>query len=115
MKTLFTAYAACALLASTAAAGTSAGRPTVRPIDRSPLVVRGGNFKPGETVSVRVVLRGRPRVVPKPAATTATGAFTMRFPSLVIGYCTAFTIIATGSRGSMARYTRHPPPCGPGP
>jgi hypothetical protein len=115
MKTLLTLCAACAVTAAAAGAGTSAGRPLVRPVDRSPLVVRGANFKPDEKVAVRVVVRGRARLAPKPAAATVRGAFTVRFPSVVLGDCAAFTIIATGSRGSAARYTMHPPPCGPAP
>lgn len=115
MRTLLTLCATCAVGASVAAAGTSAGKPLVRPVDRSPLVVRGANFKPGETIAVRVVVRGKARLAPKPAAATARGAFTVRFPSVVLGNCAAFTIIATGSRGSTARYTMHPPPCGPAP
>jgi hypothetical protein len=115
MKTLLTMCTAYAVGAAVATAGTSAGKPLVRPVDRSPLVVRGANFKPGEAIAVRVAVRGRARVAPKPAAATVRGAFTVRFPSLILGDCAAFTIIATGSRGSTARYTMHPPPCGPAP
>jgi hypothetical protein len=115
MRILLPICAACAVLASAAAAATNAGRPLVRPIDRSPLVVRGANFKPGEKVSLRVVVRGRSRLAPKPAAASMRGAFTFRFPSLALGNCASFTISATGSGGSRAVYTMHPPPCGPAP
>jgi hypothetical protein len=86
----------------------------VRVIDRSPVVVRGLRFLPAERVTVRVSVRGGPRVS-KTIRAGAAGSFTARFLSLRLGQCAAFTVNATGARGSRGVHTELFPPCGPAP
>jgi hypothetical protein len=114
-RVFFVALAAvCALLVLSATAAASSSRPSVRPVERNPLVVRVAHFKPKEQVVVRVVVRGAGRFA-KTATTGVRGGLNMRFASLTLGQCNAFTIIAVGSRGSRATFAGHPPPCGPAP
>jgi hypothetical protein len=105
------AVALLALVGGAAASGTAA---TVRPVDLSPLTVRGARFHPGEQVTVRVIVRGGARVT-KAARAGAHGAFTVRFASLSLSACTSYWIRAAGARGSVAAYTMFPPPCGAAP
>jgi hypothetical protein len=107
-------WAICALLVLSATTASSSSRPTVRPVERDPLVVRVAHFKPKEQVVIRVVVRGAGRFA-KTAAAGGRGGLSMRFASLTLGQCSAFTIIAVGSRGSRATFAMHPPPCGPAP
>ena len=86
----------------------------MRVIDRDPVVVRGLRFLPSERVTVRVAVRGGPRVA-KTVRAGAGGGFTTRFASLSLGQCAAFTVSATGARGSRAAYTEPFPACGPAP
>jgi hypothetical protein len=97
-----------------AEAATNAKPPFVGPVAYNPFTVHGVRFRPSELVTVRVDVRGEPRVT-KTIRAGAAGTFRVRFPRLRIDECTAYTIQATGARGSRARYTEPPPLCGPYP
>jgi hypothetical protein len=88
--------------------------PVVVPVDRAPLTIRGHGFQPREHVLVRAIVRGGPRRS-KTLVAGPRGGFTARFLSLEISKCGAYSIRATGSRGSKAVFTAPPPPCGPAP
>lgn len=83
-------------------------------VDRTPLVVRGLHFHAGETVRVRAIVRGGPRLA-KSVTAGRNGVFKARFASLSLTNCSFLTIHASGARGSRASFTLHPPPCGPAP
>jgi hypothetical protein len=106
--------ASVALFALVGGAAASVTAATVRPVDLSPLTVRGARFHAGEHVTVRVIVRGGARVT-KAARASAGGAFTVRFASLSLTDCAAYWIRAAGARGSVAAFTILPPPCGAAP
>jgi hypothetical protein len=83
-------------------------------VDRSPVTVRGVQFKTRESVTVRVVIRGGPRAS-KAIQAGGGGTWTARFPTLRAGHCASVIVRATGARGSTAAYTEQPPPCGAAP
>jgi hypothetical protein len=101
------------LLPSTFASG-SGSKARVIMVDRSPLVVRGLNFRAGEAVRVRAIVRGGPRLA-KSVTAGRKGDFRARFASLSLTHCSFVTIHASGARGSRASFTLHPPLCGPDP
>jgi hypothetical protein len=98
---------------STSVAGASArpARAHVVVLDRSPLVVRGTQFVPLESVTIRVIVRGGPRYTKTLRAGTG-GRWTARFRSVSLRRCESFFVRAAGGRGSKAAYTEFPPPCG---
>jgi hypothetical protein len=69
-------------------------------ISGSQFVVRGTAFKPHEHVLVVVTAAGQHGS--KRLSAGPGGAFVARFPSIDIGSCAAFTVRATGDRGSHA-------------
>lgn len=81
--------------------------------DRSPLTVRGVQFKAGERVAVRLVVRAGPRVT-KAVRAGSRGGWTARFHDVTVR-CGSFVVRATGARGSIAAYTEQLPPCGAAP
>jgi len=109
---LLTCIAACFFVG--AAVGGSSSRPALTLVDPEPLTVRGMQFKAGEVVLVRAILRSGPRLS-KSVTTGARGGFTAKFQSAEVDACSSYAIRATGSRGSRAFLTVHPPPCGPSP
>lgn len=110
------AVAAVASLTATAApaAPAHAERAHVVVVHRTPAVVRGTQFKPAESVTVRLVVRAGPRVS-KIVRAGARGGWVVRFPAVELPVCGSFVVRATGSRGSTASYTEHLPPCGAAP
>jgi hypothetical protein len=85
--------------ASAAASEAAATRPTLRLVDRAPVVIRGAAFAPRERVTV--VLAAGSRSSSRVLA-NANGAFVARF-RLALGRCTRYSVQAFGSRGSRAR------------
>ena len=107
---LLSAAVASAVMAASA---TGALQPRFALVDDEPLVVRGAAFAPGERVTVTALtLLGPKRVVTKAGA---GGAFRASL-SLVGRPCgRAFTILATGTRGSRATLRLAIAPCIPPP
>jgi hypothetical protein len=86
------------LLAAHASAGISAG-PTLRLVDRTPVVVRGEGFAAKERVTLVLVADRR---VSKRVHAGSAGSFVARFDRN-LGLCTRFSMQAYGSNGSRAR------------
>jgi hypothetical protein len=107
------ALAVVLVAGSLSAAGTPAvdAKARVLVVDRTPLMVRGLRFGAGETVRVRVAVRGGAKVVRSMVARKG-GGFNARFASMWVSECSILSVQATGSRGSRASFTLHPPPCG---
>jgi hypothetical protein len=88
-----------AVVASSGAAWASAGAaPTLRLMDRTPVVVRGTGFDPQERVAVSLSSGSHSS---KTVQATAGGGFVVRFKT-VLGGCARYTIQAYGSHGSRA-------------
>lgn len=85
-------------LASASASGAAATRPTLRVVDRTPLVIRGVGFASEERVTVVVAAQSR---WSKRVTTTSDGAFVARF-RVVLGRCARYSVQAFGSTGSRA-------------
>ncbi len=74
-------------------------QPSLRLIDRSPLIVQGLHFKTGERVRIEVLSeQGEAQRV----TATRYGSFTTRFDEVRVGRCDALWVRATGSKGSVA-------------
>ena len=86
------------LLAAHASAGISSG-PTLRLVDRTPVVVRGEGFAAKERVTLVLVADRR---VSEKLRAGAAGGFVARFDRS-LGRCTRFSLQAYGSSGSRAR------------
>ena len=84
---------------SASTSGAAATRPTLRVVDRTPLVVSGAAFAPGERVTVVVAAGSR---WSKRVTTTGRGTFVVRF-NVRLGPCARYTVQAFGSTGSRAR------------
>src|SRR5213592_4245489 len=90
------------LAAGLVLAGTAFGAPTgprLQTLDRSPVVVRGTNFRPLERVTVVLDAAGTWR---RTAIADSDGQFTVRF-AVRLGPCDDFRLQAFGSKGSRAR------------
>jgi hypothetical protein len=116
VKTLVALAAAVALMATAASAGGTLTKPSLRLLDRNPVVVRGTGFAARERVVVSAFSPGR-TVVRRLVASTS-GTFTTRF-DLVYGSCTGVRAIrAVGARSGVATIrvlptTRECPPPAP--
>jgi hypothetical protein len=86
-------------LASASVSGAAATRPTLRVVDRTPVVIRGAGFEPGERVTVVLAAQSR---WSKRVTATSSGTFVVRF-KVVLGRCSRYSIQAFGSTGSRAR------------
>jgi hypothetical protein len=86
------------LIAVNASAGISGG-PTLRLVDRTPVVVRGEGFAAKERVTLVLVAERR---MSKKLRAGSTGSFVARFDR-DLGRCTRFSLQAYGSNGSRAR------------
>jgi hypothetical protein len=76
------------------------GGPTLRLLDRDPVVVRGLHFKPAERA--RVVLTAQGRHV-RLVRATALGSFTARFAGIgATDPCSGLFVQALGARGTVA-------------
>ena len=104
---------AAALASAGTAAAATGSQPRLVLVDAEPLVVRGAAFAPGERVTVTALtLLGPRRIVAKAGA---GGAFRTSL-TLVGRPCgRAFTILATGTRGSRATLRLAIVPCIPPP
>lgn len=90
---------ALAAVVPTLAATAATPRPTLKLVDREPLVVRGEQFRPGERVTVTASTGLGPRTV---RTTAYRGAFraTFRLPNQPCA--AAWLVRARGSLGSTA-------------
>jgi hypothetical protein len=86
-------------LPATVASGSFSGRPALRLVDRSPVVVRGTGFEAAEHVSVSLSVGTRSV---RRAQATETGTLVVRF-GVSLGRCARYSIQAFGSAGSRAR------------
>ena len=82
-------------------AGTTAKRPALRLVDRSPVTLNGQWFRPRERVRVTITSRGLRRGLTVTA--TARGTFVTEF-ALSLDPCLGLSARATGSSGSLAVY-----------
>ena len=99
MKTVGVVLFSVLLLAVANASAGLSDRPTLRLLDRAPVVVRGEGFRVKERVTV--VLIADRRVSEKLRAGSG-GNFVARFDRN-LGRCTRFSLQAYGSNGSRAR------------
>jgi hypothetical protein len=100
MKTVGVVLFSAALLVvvASASAGLS-DRPTLRLLDRAPVVVRGEGFNAKERVTVVLVADRR---FSEKLRAGSGGNFVVRF-NRSLGHCTRFSLQAYGSSGSRAR------------
>lgn len=87
------------VLASAAASGASAIHPTLRLVDRTPIVIRGQGFAPRERVTVVVAAGSRST---RRFTANGDGAFVARF-KLALGRCSRYSVQAFGTTGARAR------------
>jgi hypothetical protein len=90
------------------AAGSASSVPALHYLGGYPVAFRGTGFRPRERVVVTAV--GGKRVVRRTVA-NGRGAFTLTFPGVDAGACTAFWATAVGNRGSRASFRRSPGLC----
>jgi len=96
MRTLLAALLLGGLIATTAAA-TAQGRPTLRVVDKDPLVVRATGFTSREHVTLRATWRAKSIV--RRVRSGPGGGFTIRFAGTQFDFCAGFTSLrATGAR-----------------
>jgi hypothetical protein len=109
LKATFATIACALVVVTSALAGSTAARPTLRAAALRPLTVRGLDFFPRERV--RLELAGRPDATRRTTADEA-GSFTVRF-NASIGRCARFAVFAFGSHRSRASLlpTRMQPDC----
>ena len=87
------------VVAAAAASAAGAAQPTLRLVDRQPLVVRGEGFRPGE----RITLVAATGLGPRMTRTTArNGSFRATFRLADQPCAAAFAVRARGDRGSVA-------------
>jgi len=99
-----------ALVAGTATAAT-AQKAHLFVTDRSPLTVRGADFRSHERV--RVVFQADERSWAVRTAATSAGTFTARFVGVQLDVCSVKQLSAAGSMGSRAFVKFMPPACPP--
>jgi hypothetical protein len=75
--------------------------PTLTIVDRSPLIVRGTEFKKRERVVVTVSTEAGN--VRRAVRSSSRGRFLVRFDAIRIDPCTGATLEAVGARGDLAR------------
>src|SRR5213078_4599357 len=92
-----TAVAVAASLLAPAALATQARLAVVA---KSPFTVRGAHFKPAERV--RVVVTSTGGTGTRSGTAGSTGAFLLRFRTISLGSCPAYSVRATGNLGSRA-------------
>lgn len=101
-------------LAATAAATALAASdvaPSLRLVQRSPLVVSGQHFRSGERVTVTIVADGK--WIRRPRATPA-GTWRVKLPTVSVTRCDPLYVTAVGRRGSKAKLkVPLPPACIP--
>ena len=97
---LATVLVAALGVTSMALAGSGGGTPALRVTKMRPLQVSGAGFKPGERVSVTVLVSFKKWR--KPAVATAAGRFSAVFRGAGVDQCTSFVVSARGDRGSRA-------------
>lgn len=100
---------ATALIALGAVTAANATSPTLRLVDRSPLLVRGSGFKAGEHVRVWLVLTTSRRY--RDTLAGAAGGFTVRFTVTPLQCPFLRSLTATGSKGSRAALKLPPSMC----
>src|SRR5262245_52045986 len=101
LAALVVAVAAVGIVGSAGATPVVASKAAVKVVKLTPFTVRASGFKPAEKVVV--TLSGGARGVARGTA-TATGAVTVAFPKATVTNCTAYTLRAVGSKGSVATF-----------
>jgi hypothetical protein len=92
----------CATLLVLACAGVAQATPSLRPLQETPLVVRGTGFQALERITVRAFRRGGDPLVRLTTA-SRTGTFTVRLP-IALDPCAGISLVrARGALGSRAR------------
>ena len=101
------------VLAAGASAWSTAGEPapSLRVLDRSPLVLRGSGFSGGERV--RVTVSGSDDTRSLAVRASARGTFTARFRSGLGDRCSALLVRALGASGRSAALKLPQPHCPP--
>jgi hypothetical protein len=105
---LVLASAALATAGARASGSESAVKPSLWLADASPLVLRGGGFRPKERVVVIVAAHRR---VSRRTVASRRGTFELVFPGVDSSNCSGFSATAVGNRGSRASYKRAPGQC----
>ena len=110
MRTRLVVTATVVCLGSVTIAEANVPRPTVRVSDTHPFTVRGAHFQPLE----RVLLVVRTKVKRQREITaTDEGAFVARFRRVRVGSCPAYSVVATGNKGSRASFKLSGVDCAP--
>jgi hypothetical protein len=89
-----------AVVAPLSPAASSSPQPTLRVLDKAPLVLRGTGFKRAERVKVSVVTA--PVVLIRTTLASRSGTFVIRFDTIVDACHGARAATAIGMRGSKA-------------
>jgi hypothetical protein len=89
------------VLAAAVVAGPAAGttHPTLKLVDRQPLVVRGDGFRAGEKITLIATTGLGPRII---RMTSRNGSFRATFRLAEQPCAAAFAVRARGDRGSVA-------------
>jgi hypothetical protein len=87
-------------------AGTALATARLELVTQAPMTVRGSGFAGHESVRVRLVLPTAEIV--RRVRATRRGRFSVRFTRTAPDRCAGYAIVATGSRGSVARLRRQP-------
>ena len=87
------------VLAFGAAPADTSARARVAVVDKAPFTVRGSGFKPAERVALVVAVKSRWE---RSVVASSTGSFVARFTGPTIKACTAYSVRASGNRGSLA-------------
>jgi hypothetical protein len=100
--------AAAALSVFFAPQSQAATRPSLALLDRSPIVLRGRSFVPGERVHVTVSTTVRRT---RDVHAGSRGGFIVRFTGLIVPRCGGFIVRARGSSGDLATLKIPLPAC----
>lgn len=92
------------------AAPAAASGPVLRVRSLAPFEARGSGFRPVERIRLVLTVEGETHA--KSVRAASTGRFVARFLAVRVDECTAWTLRATGSRGSGASTRARPiAPC----
>jgi hypothetical protein len=108
MRRILTTTAVLAALAP-GLAGAQAG-PALQVLGTAPMTVRGTAFRPGEHVTLTLIIRRVARV--RSTTSSASGRFVVVFTRVRIAQCSVYVVRARGDEGSRAAL-RFLPECPP--
>ena len=101
------AAADCSVAKPPAAGGTSA-KAAATVVFGSTVIVKGTGFKPGEAVTISLA---GDQTWTRHATASAAGTFSADFGALTINECSAYTLTATGAKGSSYTFDHALVPC----